>query len=157
MTLDVDIQTACKEPTPKDSDVRLWVAASFDNQAQNAEICLRLVSYEEMTELNQTYRGKPSATNVLSFPAQLPQELQLPLLGDIVICAAVVNREASEQRKASEAHWAHMVVHGTLHLLGYDHQQDQEAAIMEAKETEILRLLNFDCPYQTHLTAENLH
>ncbi len=98
--------------------------------------------------MNATYRGKQGTTNVLSFPAGLPPDLGLPLLGDIVICAPVVHAEAAQQGKSPSAHWAHMTVHGTLHLLGYDHVDEEEAAIMEALESAILNELNYSCPYE---------
>src|SRR5690554_8049362 len=97
-------------------------------------------------DLNHRYRGKNSPTKVLSFPADLPPELGLPLLGDLVVCADVVAREAAEQGKTPSAHWAHMLVHGTLHLLGYDHINDAEAEVMEALETAIVTALGFAPP-----------
>ena len=103
---------------------------------------------EQAQNPDREYRGKDYATNVLSFPADLPPEVQLPLLGDIVICAAVVSREAREQNKALDAHWAHMLIHGTLHLQGYDHQNDADAKKMESREKRILAKLGFDDPYQ---------
>jgi probable rRNA maturation factor len=107
-----------------------------------------------MAQLNQHYRGKPGPTNVLSFPADLPESLQLPLLGDIVICAPVVAREAVEQGKPAAAHWAHMAVHGALHLLGYDHICETEATEMEDLETAILATLGFPCPYPDTVSEE---
>jgi probable rRNA maturation factor len=103
-----------------------------------------------MSELNHRYRGISRATNVLSFTADLPSHLHLPLLGDIVICAPLLEREAKEQNKSSDAHWAHLVVHGTLHLLGYDHTEDAEAQAMERLETLALDKLHFSAPYQNH-------
>ncbi len=149
MNLRVDIQTASAEPVPDEDDIRRWISATLATQPprDDTEISLRLVDTDEMTTLNETYRGKPGPTNVLSFPADLPPGIDLPLLGDIVICAPVVRAEAAEQDKPLAAHWAHMAVHGTLHLLGYDHEHDAEAAAMEALETRILNSLNFDCPY----------
>ena len=102
---------------------------------------------DEGQSLNHTYRGKDYATNVLSFPADLPPELDLPLLGDLVVCAPVVAREATEQHKQLNAHWAHMVIHGCLHLLGYDHIDDAEADEMEALERELLAQLGIADPY----------
>jgi probable rRNA maturation factor len=107
------------------------------------------VEETEMQTLNLRYRGQDKTTNVLAFSADLPAELALPLLGDIVICAAVVAREAQEQDKTNEAHWAHMLVHGTLHLLGYDHQSNAQALDMEALETEVLTSLAFPPPYSS--------
>ena len=150
MRLHVDIQSASIEPVPEEDDIRNWIAAALADhrQQQETEISVRLVDLAEMTTLNETYRGKTGATNVLSFPADLPAELQLPLLGDIVICAPVVRCEALQQNKNLSAHWAHMTIHGTLHLLGYDHLEDDEAATMEALESNVLQSLNYPCPYQ---------
>lgn len=149
MNLQVDIQAASSEPVPDEGDIRRWVAAALQghSQRERVEICVRLVDDEEMSRLNETYRGKTGPTNVLSFPADLPGDLALPLLGDIVICAPVVRAEAAGQGKNPEAHWAHMTVHGTLHLLGYDHLEEEDAATMEALERAILTGLNYGCPY----------
>ena len=155
MNLQVDIQCASSDPVPDEDDIRCWIAAALDKRRQgDTEISLRLVEADEMASLNQTWRGKSGPTNVLSFPSDLPAELQLPLLGDIVICSAVVRDEALQQGKQLIAHWAHMTVHGTLHLLGYDHIEEDEAAVMEALETDILATLNFPCPYRNDLPKE---
>ena len=122
---------------------------------ESAEVSVRLVDSEEMAVLNETYRGKKGATNVLSFPADLPSDLPLPLLGDIVICAPIVRDEAAQQGKSQNAHWAHMTVHGTLHLLGYDHMEEQEAEHMEALESTILNELKYACPYETNHPSEH--
>ena len=152
MNLQVDIQSATEEPVPDEEDIRGWVQATLTAARPGADLCfeisMRLVDESEMAELNGNYRGKTGSTNVLSFPADLPPELDLGLLGDIAICAPVVRREASEQGKTERAHWAHMTVHGTLHLLGYDHIDDHEAAEMEALESSILGQLNYPCPYE---------
>ena len=149
MNLQIDIQRESAEPVPDEDDIRRWIAATLDGQrSEDTEISLRLVDEPEMAQLNRAWRDKPGSTNVLSFPSDLPPELQLPLLGDIVVCVPVVLREASEQGKAPEAHWAHMLVHGTLHLLGYDHIDNDEAEAMEALETRILATLNYPCPYR---------
>lgn len=149
MNVTVDIQTASAEPVPDEDDIRGWVRAALEGRisGNEAEVSMRLVDEPEMTELNKTYRKKSGSTNVLSFPAEMPDGVTTPLLGDIVICAPVVRREAKEQQKALDAHWAHMAVHGSLHLLGYDHVDDDEAATMEALETQILQQLHYDCPY----------
>lgn len=155
MNLQVDIQHESTEPAPEEGDIRRWIEAALHGQRdEDTEISLRLVDIEEMTGLNETWRGKDGPTNVLSFPADLPDELNLPLLGDIVICTPVVEREAREQDKALEAHWAHMTVHGTLHLLGYDHIEEHEAVAMEALETDILARLNYPCPYRGEHSEE---
>lgn len=144
----VDVQRATSQPDlPSDDDLARWAAAAVGVHRPEAEISLRIVDEDESQELNSQYRGKDKPTNVLSFPADIPEELGLPLLGDLVICAPVVALEAEQQHKALSAHWAHMVVHGTLHLLGYDHIDDDEAEIMENLETRILAQLGFDDPY----------
>jgi probable rRNA maturation factor len=145
----VDIQTASSEPVPDEDDIRTWVATALAGRSirEQVEVSVRLVDVDEMSELNRKYRGKQGPTNVLSFPAELPDELDLPHLGDIVICAPVVRSEAVQQGKDPTAHWAHMTVHGTLHLLGYDHGEEEEADAMEALETAILHRLHYDNPY----------
>ena len=152
----VDSQTASSEPVPADADIRGWIEAALAGQDSRdaVEVSVRLVDVEEMAALNETYRGKQGATNVLSFPAELPPELDLPLLGDIVICAPVVRSEALQQGKSETAHWAHMTIHGTLHLLGYDHIDEEDAAIMESLESAILNKLHYSCPYTTVLPGE---
>ena len=114
---------------------------------QEYELTIRVVDEEESQSLNSQYRGKDNPTNVLSFPFEAPAEIELDLLGDLVICAPVVGKEATEQSKEEIAHWAHMVIHGTLHLQGYDHIEDEEAEAMEALEVKILSALGFPDPY----------
>ena len=109
---------------------------------------VQVVSIEEMRELNHTWRGKDRPTNVLSFPMQSPAEVRPAILGDLALCAGVINAEARQQHKSAEAHWAHMVVHGMLHLQGYDHETDREADEMEALEIRLLDQLGFDNPYR---------
>lgn len=156
MKLIVDIQTASREPAPSEEDIRHWITAALAGQTtqERVEISVRLVDEEEMTLLNETYRNQKGPTNVLSFPADLPPDLDLPLLGDIVVCAPVVRAEAAQQGKSASAHWAHMTVHGTLHLLGYDHIEEEEAAKMEALESAILGQLDYSCPYENDLSHE---
>jgi probable rRNA maturation factor len=154
----VDIQSASREPVPTGKDIRHWIKTTLSGRISQpqVEVSVRLVDNEEMTQLNAKYRGKKGPTNVLSFPADLPPELELPLLGDIVICAPVVAAEAAQQGKNTTAHWAHMTVHGTLHLLGYDHIEEDDAETMEALESAILRQLDYSCPYQHHLPHEQI-
>lgn len=156
MTLTVDIQSATADPVPDEDDIRRWIAAALaaGGHAGDTEVSLRLVDNAEMIALNQRFRDKPQPTNVLSFPADLPPALQLPLLGDIVICAPVIAAEAAAQGKAASAHWAHMLVHGTLHLLGHDHMDAHEAKQMESIETRILAELGFPCPYRQETFKE---
>jgi len=150
VSIDLDIQRDVSDNSsdlPSDEEFHLWVETVLSDQ-ENSELTIRLCNVEEISSLNETYRQKTGSTNVLSFPAELPEELNLPLLGDIVICASVVEKEAEEQKKSLEAHWAHMVVHGVLHLLGYDHVEEDEAEIMEEKEINILsKLLGYKNPY----------
>lgn len=145
----VDLQIAtADENIPSEASFSAWVAAALPADQQDAELTIRVVSLAESEALNSQYRNQPKPTNVLSFPSDLPEEIGIPLLGDLVICAAVVEAEAAAQGKALEAHWAHMVVHGTLHLLGYDHIDDAEADIMEALETQLVTQLGFTAPYE---------
>lgn len=157
MNLTVDIQNASGEPVPDEDDLRGWIAATLANRQRevDTEISLRLVDAGEMSKLNLDYRHRQGPTNVLSFPADLPPELGLPLLGDIVICAPVVRAEAAAQHKPLDAHWAHMAVHGTLHLLGYDHIEEEQANVMEALESAILAGLHYPCPYRANPPQEN--
>ncbi|GJM09543.1 MAG: endoribonuclease YbeY [Lysobacteraceae bacterium] len=113
----------------------------------DGEVCLRIVDEPEMSQLNQQYRGKQGPTNVLSFPLALPPGIPVNHLGDIVVCAPVVFKEARDQGKAAVAHWAHMMIHGLLHLLGHDHIEESEAQQMEQIEIESLKTLGFDNPY----------
>ncbi len=157
MALRIEVQSACNTPgIPTSADLRAWATEALCGRMAEAELTLRLVEVDESADLNQRFRGCAGATNVLSFPAELPAGAPLSLLGDIVICAPVVEREAKEQCKSPAAHWAHMVVHGILHLLGYLHEEDDEAQEMEAIEREILARLGFSNPYQemeTHQSA----
>jgi len=132
---------------PADAEFRRWIAAALAGRRPEAEVAIRIVDEAEGAGLNATYRHKQGATNVLSFPAELPAGVPLPVLGDLVICAPVVAREAQEQGKPPEAHWAHLVVHGCLHLLEFDHEDEAEAAEMEALERSILAAMGYPDPY----------
>ena len=151
----VDIQYACEDAgVPDEHEIRFWVelAAQQSNRLpeQPAEFAVRIVGEAEIQTLNQLYRNKDSATNVLSFPAGaiagLPDEAARQM-GDIVVCASVVRDEALRQGKSLEDHWAHMLVHGTLHLLGFDHMEETEAGEMETLETRILADYGIPDPY----------
>lgn len=147
----VDLQLACEntESLPSESELTLWFTETVKAFRQQAEVTIRLVDEEESQALNRDYRHKDKPTNVLSFPFEVPKGIELDLLGDLVICRQVVEREAKEQNKDLSAHWAHMVVHGSLHLLGYDHIQDEEAQEMESLEITIMQSLGFTNPYAT--------
>ncbi|ROR98732.1 putative rRNA maturation factor [Sinobacterium caligoides] len=147
MSLDIDLQIAVDSACPSEAQFERWVTAAIADRRAEAELSLRITDSAEVQELNRSYRQQDKPTNVLSFPADLPPELNIPLLGDIIISAEVVDCEAQQQGKLAEAHWAHMVVHGTLHLLGYDHIDDDEAEEMEALETEILTSMGYPAPY----------
>ncbi|AMB85144.1 rRNA maturation factor [Pseudomonas agarici] len=146
--LELDLQLASAAPTPSENDLRTWCELALRQRSADSELTIRLVDEAEGRELNHTWRQKDYATNVLSFPADVPDELlDIPLLGDLVICVPVVAREAAEQGKALDAHWAHLVIHGCLHLLGYDHIDDAQAEEMEALERELLAELGHPDPY----------
>lgn len=141
-------QAESLEEPPSESDFQRWVELSLGDK-QSAQVSIRIVDEDESRSLNKIYRGKDSPTNVLSFPMNIPEEFNVPMLGDLVICAPVVEREAREQHKSSSEHWAHMVIHGMLHLQGYDHVNDQQADEMEGLEIELLHQLGFANPYES--------
>lgn len=147
--LELDLQIASQAPQlPSAAQFRAWCEVALRQRTADSELTIRLVDEAEGRELNHSYRHKDYATNVLSFPADVPDELlDIPLLGDLVICAPVVEREAGEQGKSLEAHWAHLVIHGCLHLLGYDHIEEAEAEEMEALERTLLAELGHPDPY----------
>lgn len=149
MSIELDLQIAVEDSNqlPNVQDFQLWLNSAITPFQPQAEVTVRLVDETESHQLNLDYRGKDKPTNVLSFPFEAPPGIELDLLGDLIICKQVVEREAIEQNKPLNAHWAHMVVHGSLHLLGYDHIEDDEAEEMESLETEIMQKLGFTDPY----------
>ena len=148
--IELDLQLATQaSDLPAEAQLRHWVELALHQRTADSELTIRLVDAEEGQELNRTYRHKDYATNVLSFPAEVPDGLlDIPLLGVLVICVPVVEREAREQNKTLEAHWAHLVIHGCLHLLGYDHIDDEEAEEMEGLERQLLAELGYPDPYR---------
>ena len=153
MTVEVDVQYAyegcAEEFLPSVAQIEHWVAEALPQEARDtALLTIRIVALEEGQQLNERYRNGSGATNVLSFPYEGPQEAGLSLLGDIVICAPVVAAQAREQHKTAQAHWCHLVVHGLLHLVGYDHIDEGDAEAMEALEIDILGRLDFANPYE---------
>ncbi len=150
MTYQIDIESNSQSQLlPALPELERWISAALQSQQfEEAEVSVYIVDEAEGRELNAQYRGKDYPTNVLSFPADIAEEVGIPLLGDLVICAPVVEREAQEQGKTLPAHWAHMLVHGTLHLVGFDHIDDDEAVIMETLETQIVTGLGYPSPYQ---------
>ncbi len=153
MIVDLDLQIADDVTDhgtlPSEDQFRQWVISALQQHCSfdSPELTIRLVTVEESQQLNFDYRGKDKPTNVLSFPFEAPAHIELPLLGDLVICINVVEDEARAQHKTVEAHWAHMVVHGCLHLLGFDHIKDDEAEEMENLERQIMAQLGFADPY----------
>ena len=147
--LELDLQNASQAShLPSEAQFRQWCELALRQRTADSELTIRLVDEAEGQELNRTWRQKDYPTNVLSFPADVPDEmLDIPLLGDLVICVQVVEREAQEQNKSPEAHWAHLVIHGCLHLLGYDHIDDEEAEEMETLEQQLLAELGHPDPY----------
>lgn len=149
MAIRVEVQQAAGrgEDIPSERSIAVWAKKALAGRKEDAQLVIRIVDEAEGRALNERYRERPGATNVLSFPFEGPDVLEPPLLGDIVICAPIAAREAREQNKPAVAHWAHLVVHGTLHLLGYDHENDHDAEIMESLEAEILGSLGYPDPY----------
>ena len=141
---------------PDDNQIEHWAeqAVLMSRHRHNEKLLMsvRIVEESEITDLNRTYRGKNKATNVLSFPFDIPPGLPAEEsegeLGDVIVCASVVEQEAREQHKTSEAHWAHMIIHGTLHLLGYDHETEAEAQQMESLEKAVMHELGYTDPYR---------
>ncbi|GMM90007.1 rRNA maturation RNase YbeY [Vibrio fortis] len=149
MSIELDLQLAVEDEQglPTEQDIQRWLDKTIPQFQENAELTIRIVDTEESHQLNHEYRGKDKPTNVLSFPFEAPPGIELDLLGDLIICRQVVEKEAEEQNKPLLAHWAHMVVHGSLHLLGYDHIEDDEAEEMESLETEIMQAMGYEDPY----------
>ena len=147
MNVSVCVDRACAGDSPDDDSFRRWVNAALEACDKSGHVDLKIVDADEIQYLNKTYRGKDSATNVLSFPSELPPEIPSDLLGDLALCAPVIEREATEQNKVLMYHWAHLTIHGTLHLIGFDHIEDKDADIMESLETTILASLSIPNPY----------
>lgn len=146
----IDIQNALDSTSPIAEDaITQWAQLALRDHKACAELTIRLVSTAEMTQLNYSYRNKNKTTNVLAFPCMLPDHIELehPLLGDIIICPEVLLAESKEQHKSLEEHWALIVIHGVLHLLGYDHIEDNDAAVMQALEIKLLAELGYTNPY----------
>jgi len=141
---------------PSVKEFELWANSALQSPSikplpEDPEVSIRIIGAKESQTLNRDYRGKDKPTNVLSFPAEFPEGVDIPLLGDLAICAPIVVQEALEQNKELKAHWAHITIHGTLHLMGYDHINDNEANIMEAIEIRLLQSLSYPNPYLTDI------
>jgi probable rRNA maturation factor len=148
LELQIETKSVALADLPSEAQFQIWLDAALADQPKEFEVLIRLVDEAESAQLNQEYRGKTGPTNILSFEFEIPDGIPLNLLGDLVICAPLVVKEAQEQHKPVEHHWAHLVIHGVLHLRGYDHVDETEAVEMEAKEIEILKQLNISNPYQ---------
>jgi probable rRNA maturation factor len=147
---DLEVQRIIDSPfLPDDAELQLWLEKALIDYPRDAEVLIRIVDTQEITDLNEQYRHKTGSTNILSFPFEMPEGIQgLHLLGDLVVCAEVLERETKEQKKTLKDHWAHIVIHGILHLIGYDHKNEKDAIAMEAKEIKVLHQLMIDNPYQ---------
>lgn len=144
----IDLQSVFVAPNLPDlQQLQMWVDAVLTDTSRDNEVVIRIVDEQESQALNEQYRHKQGPTNILSFPIDVPDGIELDLLGDLVICAPVVAKEAKEQQKALMDHWAHIVIHGVLHLLGYDHIDDDDADEMESKEVALLNQLHINNPY----------
>jgi probable rRNA maturation factor len=156
LQLDVQIAVEKEHDLPTEEQLTQWATAALVTRTEyeEPELTIRIVDEAESQELNYDYRGKDKPTNVLSFPFEAPAHVPIPLLGDLIVCKQVVEREAIEQGKTLTAHWAHMIVHGCLHLLGYDHIEDEEAEEMEGIERVVMAELGFEDPYKDD---ENTH
>lgn len=154
------VDDAAQQSVPSTEKIQEWASAALtqvskaqvDKSQAEQQMTVRIVDVNEITQLNEQYRQKTGATNVLSFPfewpPEVPEEARDENLGDLVICAAIVEKEAGAQNKSIEAHWAHMIIHGALHLLGYDHLTDDEAQQMEAEEIAVLASFSYTNPYE---------
>ena len=160
MNILLSVDRATDVASPTDATLQGWVRHTLIQTASlpkpTPELSIRITDNDEATDLNQTYRAKAGPTNVLSFPADVPTETDSGLLGDLVICAPLVQLEAAQQQKPEEAHWAHLVIHGVLHLLGHDHQIPAEAKQMEELEIDLLGHLGFPNPYDPEQPPEGL-
>ena len=144
--LELDIQRVSTAAQPSSEHLQAWCETALQQQ-QETEITIRIVDEDESQQFNTQYRGKKKPTNILSFPFEKPALVETPLLGDLLVCAPLVADEAQQQGKSPEAHWAHIVIHGILHLQGYDHETADDAAVMEALEVKLLAQLGFADPY----------
>lgn len=152
MNVEVELQIATvdQDGIPTEETLKKWakVALETAGRTEDAELTVRVAMSDEIQHLNGIYRGIDKPTNILSFPFECPPEVKLPLIGDLVVCLAVLKREALEQHKSIEEHFAHLIVHGCLHLIGYDHIKPEDASVMEPLEIKAVQALGFDNPYK---------
>lgn len=158
MSYHIDIQNASDEILPfSDEQMNAWVTLPLKQELPSAELTLRFVNSQEITTLNHTYRKINKSTNVLAFPATHPKDILLdyPFLGDVIVCPEVLLNESQSLNKPLNAHWAHILIHGVLHLLGYDHIKDEDTVVMQSIESQLLATLGFDNPYESIPTEAN--
>lgn len=152
MKADVELQVATvdQEGIPTEETLEKWAQTALEIGGRNtdAELTVRIVGCDEIRALNGIYRHKDKPTNILSFPFECPPEVDLPLIGDLIVCLEVLKKEAAEQKKTVEEHFAHLIVHGCLHLIGYDHIEETDAKIMEPLEVKAVKALGYDDPYK---------
>ena len=146
----IEIQILSRHRSPRESILTEWIKYALKTcRVEQAEVTVRVVDYEESALLNETYRNKEGPTNILSFPFDDDENEEPPLLwGDLVICAPLLEEESIEQEKDLESHWAHIVIHGLLHLMGFDHETDEDAKDMEFCEIKLLNALGYPNPYE---------
>lgn len=152
---EIDLQIACSDTLPVNDECLIsWVKMTLDEHESTAELTLRFVDAAEITDLNKTYRKQDKSTNVLAFPSDIPDNIELdyPFIGDVVVCPSVIQKESLEQNTPLDAHLAHIVIHGVLHLLGYDHIEEQDFKIMKAMEIKLLARLGFASPYHLEVS-----
>lgn len=145
--LDFQIVSKSKQ-LPSSALFKGWVDAVLQDKSQDSEVVIRIVDEDEMIHFNEQYRDKKGSTNILSFPFEPPEGVESDLLGDLLVCASVIEAEAQQQNKKLKHHWAHMIIHGVLHLIGYNHLEQLEAEEMESLEIKILRSIKIDNPYE---------
>ena len=145
--VDIQIESQSKQ-LPSTDQFQVWVDTVLTHADEDSEVVIRIVDEAEMIQFNQQYRQKEGTTNILSFPFDAPDEVESSLLGDLLVCAPVIEKEALLQNKKLAHHWSHMIIHGVLHLLGYDHINDDEAQEMEALEIKMLSTIDIANPYQ---------
>jgi probable rRNA maturation factor len=156
VTIDLEVQVATTAKTlPHPAQIKQWVSEALAEIEQDVELLIRIVDKEEIQQLNKRYRKKDKPTNVLSFPHNMIAEFDFMTLGDIILCAPVIEEEATQENKELLAHWAHMVVHGCLHLLGYMHDDQESAETMESLERKIMLKLGFPDPYSHQIFNKN--
>ena len=144
----IDIQNVYNYHAVSEAQIQLWASATLMTAHETGQICIRIVDEAEIQQLNEQYRHKNTPTNVLSFPTNIPSQINLKILGDVIICAPIITKEAVEYGVSETAHFSHMVIHGVLHLLGHDHQEKEDTEKMQTQEIKLLSQFGFANPYE---------